>query len=355
MKKMKMRFGAAMLAVCLAGQPGELAFAGETAVLTEVSASAGGTAVWDETSDFDSAGETTALDGTAASSVAASSAKSTKKLRGLQKVNGTYCYYDKNGKKLKKQWKTIGGRKYYFNYKGNAVTNSVKIDGVRYIFSGKGCLVVPTKDRIVKIKGRIYCVSAGGAVIEGWHIVKNKLYYVEKTGLVKRNVTYEGITFSDSGAAVDNTASQLKRKTMEIVSSITNDQMTQSQKLYACWNYIVGRHYYAPKYPNLSQAGWQKATALNMLTTGSGNCYGFACAFAALAAEVGYRPYVVCGRVSGSTDGAADGLTRHAWVMIGGCYYDPEGQYDTWLPGIYGAGGYPVQHVVQSITDFLNG
>ena len=40
--------------------------------------------------------------------------------------------------------------------------------------------------------------------------------------------------------------------------------------------------------------------------------------------ELGYNPYVVLGRVSGTRDGAADGLTRHGWVMIDGAYYDPE-------------------------------
>ena len=55
-----------------------------------------------------------------------------------------------------------------------------------------------------------------------------------------------------------------------------------------------------------------------MLTTGGGDCYGFACTFAAMARELGYNPYVVLGRVSGTRDGAADGLTRHGWVMIDG-------------------------------------
>ena len=61
-----------------------------------------------------------------------------------------------------------------------------------------------------------------------------------------------------------------------------------------------------------------------MLVSGGGDCYGFACTFAAMAREIGYNPYVVLGRVSGTRDGAADGLTSHGWVIIDGCYYDPE-------------------------------
>ncbi|MDY3920166.1 MAG: transglutaminase domain-containing protein [Candidatus Limivivens sp.] len=279
-------------------------------------------------------------------------------LKGLQKVNGKYCYY-KNGKRIKNQWKTIGGKRYYLNSKGYAVTGSVKINGARCIFNGRGQQVTPAKDRVVSILGKVYCVSAGGTVVRGWHIVKNKLYYVCSTGLVRRNMTWQGITFSNSGAAVGNTACQLKKRCMTILASITNDGMTKGQKLQACWNYVTGRSfYYVSKWPNLSQPGWQKSTALNMLTTKGGNCYSFACAFAALAAEIGYQPKVICGRidlVNSSRDNVGDGRTPHCWVMIDGCYFDPEAQFADWAPGIYGADSYPVEGaIVQKTVDFIS-
>lgn len=59
---------------------------------------------------------------------------------------------------------------------------------------------------------------------------------------------------------------------------------------------------------------------------------GYACAFAALAREIGYDPYVVCGRVPGTRDGAGDGFTRHSWVIINGLHYDPEGQLKAGIP-----------------------
>ena len=59
--------------------------------------------------------------------------------------------------------------------------------------------------------------------------------------------------------------------------------------------------------------------------------------FAALAREIGYDPYVICGRVPGSRDGAGDGYTRHSWVIINGLHYDPEGQAKGWHTGVYGA------------------
>ncbi len=277
------------------------------------------------------------------------------KKRGLIEKNGAYYYYGKDGKKLKSKWKKIGDYYYYFKKDGKAQTYSAKIDGKICVFDRKGRLKKGDSDRIVKIGNRRYYVSPSGRAHTGWQIVKNKLYYADtKTGLIYQSRTYSGIKFSGTGAAENTTAAKLKIKVMGIVSSITNSKMSDGQKLRACWNYVVnrGRFSYGSRYPNLNSAGWQRETALHMLTYHWGNCYSFACAFAALANEVGYHPYVVCGRVSGSRDGAADGLTRHAWVRINGCYYDPEAQFAGWAGGIYGSSYYGVSHQIQRIVDF---
>lgn len=85
-----------------------------------------------------------------------------------------------------------------------------------------------------------------------------------------------------------------------------------------------------------------------------GDCYGFACTFAAMAREIGYNPYVVLGRVSGTRDGAADGLTSHGWVIIDGCYYDPEAQFAGWYRGVYGSSSYDINHQIKSIVRFAS-
>ncbi len=147
---------------------------------------------------------------------------------------------------------------------------------------------------------------------------------------------------------------KLRKKAKSIVSQITTSGMSKSQKLYACWKYVTsGSNFgYWPKYPNLNKTGWQKECALDMLNSGRGNCYSFACAFAALASEVGYSPSVICGRVTGTRDGAADGYTRHCWVIIGGSYYDPEAQYAGWYKDVYGSSSYDIDHTVQKIVPF---
>ena len=213
-------------------------------------------------------------------------------------------------------------------------------------------LLQPKKNSLVKVGKNTYFVNTKGKAVSGWHIIKGKLYNIKQTGAARKDTEYEGITFTSTGAAKENEACKLKKKVMQIVASITEEDMTKPQKLLVCWNYMVNkrRFRYVSKYPNLHEKGWTRKTAYNMLSTKTGNCYSFACAFAALTEEIGYKPYVVCARISGRRDRARDGLTRHAWVRLNGMNYDPEAQFAGWRRGIYNSKGYPIRHVIQKIV-----
>lgn len=280
---------------------------------------------------------------------------------GLVKEGKSYVYYVR-GERLKDAWKTIKDKKtgkkykYYFGENGKAiVSGSVRLGDKVYVFDRKGRLIQKGKNVMVTLNGKTYYVDKNGQAVTGWLKIKHKVYLADSRGRFYKRRTCGDISFDhETGEINQDTAGSLKIKTMEIVSSITNDSMTRSQKLRACWNYIThrGGFYYSPVYPDLNQLGWQKSMALRMLTYKRGNCYGFACAFAALAKEVGYRPNVVCGRVTGTRDGAADGLTKHCWVTINGQYYDPEAEWKGWMKGIYGTGYYPITHTVQKTVSF---
>lgn len=277
---------------------------------------------------------------------------------GSVKIGEKRYIFRENGRMVhpaKKTFVTVGGNRYYVTPDGWAYTGTVTLWGKIYVFRYNGILVQPKSTSLVTISGNRYYLNPKGQAQTGWLVINGGLYYGDQSGMLWRNRTYEGIEFGSDGRAADNTSARLKMKLMEIMPSITDDSMTTSQKLRACWNYLVGgRFSYWSKYPNLNKTGWQKETALDMLNTRAGNCYSFACAFAAFAAELGYTPYVVCARVSGTRDGAADGLTRHSWVKIDGKNYDPEGQYAGWGRGIYGTSGFPVYHVIQRVVDFRN-
>lgn len=289
----------------------------------------------------------------AANTKQASSVSTQKKLKGLVNINGNYYYYSA-GKPVKNKWKKIKGSKYYFGKSGKARKSYTTVKGVSYFFRSNGKLYCPKKAKLVTSGKHTFYVDKDGKMLKGWRIIGGKLYYFSSgIGKMLKSCKRGDIAISKTGAAKNNNATKLKIRTMKIVSKITNNKMSKSQKLRQCWVYVSGgRFQYSGKYPNLNQNGWQVKLALNMFETGSGNCYGFACAFAALAKEVGYKPVLVCGRVRGGRDGAADGYTRHCWVKIGGGHYDPEGQYAGWGRGIYGSSYFPVTHQIQKYVTF---
>ena len=270
--------------------------------------------------------------------------------KGLLKEGRYYCYYRK-GKKIRNRWVNIGSNRYFFNVKGYAVTNSMKRGRYVYVFNLEGKLMRPKKPSVVKVGQNLYYVDRKGHATVGWFVLNNRLYRGDPKGRLCKNRVYDGITFGKKGYAVNDTNSQLKMQTMKILSRITNNSMTSYQKLNACWNYVVNNVYYYGWYPGTA-AGWQRRCALNTLATSRGNCYGYACAFAALAKEAGFSPKVVAGRVSGTRDGAGDGMTRHCWVIINGAYYDPEAHAAGWYRGVYGSGSYNINHQINQIVDF---
>lgn len=243
------------------------------------------------------------------------------------------------------RWKEKKSGRYYVKPDGRLATGSYKIKGKYYVFSAKGKLLRPKKNSLMNVGKKTYYVSPKGIALTGWHVIRNKLYSMDKTGAVRKNKKYQGITLTDTGAAKNSRETKIKLETVKAVASVTNEKMTKKQKLYACWNYITSKKKfrYIPKYPDLEEKEWQRDTAYDMLKTKRGNCYSFACAFAAMANELGYESYVVYGRIRGSRDKEADGYTRHAWVKINGRYYDPEGRFAGWRTKIYGLKKYPLK------------
>lgn len=270
--------------------------------------------------------------------------------KGLVKEGKYYYYYDSKGKKVKEKWKTIGENRYYFGKNGRAVTGGVPLGKYQYVFvfDEKGRLCRPETIRVITVgKKKYYVNPKGHAAVSKWFIFQNKLYYAgPDASLYLEGKTLEGVTFTKDGYAKSDAASEVKMLAMNIMSRITNSGMTRDQKLRAAWNYVISSMRYYGKYPS-GKAGWQKELAYTALKYGLGNCYGYACAFAALAREAGYDPYLYCARVAGSRDGAADGYTRHCWVTIGGLHFDPEAQALGWCRGIYGLRYFPCSYKFQ--------
>jgi len=247
-----------------------------------------------------------------ATSLPITTVKPSAKPKGLVKEGTTIRFYQK-GEPIKNQWKTIKGKKYYFMSNGTAATKSYKIKGDYYVFDLNGIKLSPSKKSIVKVGNSHFYVTPKGKPVPGWVIVKNKLYYVYKNGRCAANETVNKISFTSTGSAKNNSISKLKKKTMSVVSKITKPGMDKKTKLKKCWYYVNRFRYKPNSYPDKSKKNWKYQCALDMLNKKAGNCYGVSHAFAALAKEIGYSPYVI------------EVPRTHCWVRINGKYWDNMG------------------------------
>lgn len=100
---------------------------------------------------------------------------------------------------------------------------------------------------------------------------------------------------------------------LQIAAEITDDSMTQEEKLFACFNYTKKTYFECvPRTPNLAEPGWPVVYADDMFFGAGGNCFSFAAAFAYLARAVGYEEVYCCNSLN------------HGWTEIDGKIYDPE-------------------------------
>jgi len=83
---------------------------------------------------------------------------------------GSTMSYFEGGKKVKNAWRTINGKRYYFDKKGKAVTGSAKIGGKYYVFSLDGALQNSKQagERIVSVGASRYRVNKKGSAVAGW-------------------------------------------------------------------------------------------------------------------------------------------------------------------------------------------
>jgi len=272
---------------------------------------------------------------------------------------------------LQQGWNvTESGQRFYVeNMEDGTVTYAhgiQVIEGISYVFdegapTDVGYLETGTQSSEKTVGGKEYFVSKEGTLQYGWALIGNSLDYFsiengEKTSETKsvtiknggwvlagsslyyfksnedvsvKNSTVSGIKFGETGAMHKSNITYCKIRAMKTAKKLGlySTSKSKAKRLRKAFNYIKSGHnsHYAGIYPkHLNRSSLNKVGGI-MLEDHVGNCYGFASGFAALAREIGYKPYLVCARVPGWRDGARDGYTRHGIVRINGKYYDPEG------------------------------
>lgn len=183
-----------------------------------------------------------------------------------------------------------------------------------YFVNGK-----PVKSKLKKIKKYTYYFNKKGYAVEGKSVtVKNKTFYLSDKGHLraykKKNKFYHSDRTKMTTAEAEDWKARMNAE--EIVAKITTKKMTKSQKLRACFNWVMKKPYIT--YRKFRPTDYWPATYANdHFTKRGGDCHADAGAFAYLAAAVGYKNVYVCNDSNGIR---AQG---HAWTEIDGRVYDP--------------------------------
>lgn len=123
--------------------------------------------------------------------------------------------------------------------------------------------------------------------------------------------------------AKEEIATPLKQCVTQILASIVTNDMSAEEKLRVAYQYVLDHTSYKRTYET-PEGDWTEGYALQLLTTGEGNCFRYAAAFASLAKGLGYQARVATGQIRA----ARGGLTPHGWteILIGEEWYifDPD-------------------------------
>lgn len=159
---------------------------------------------------------------------AAAAAKSVHK-NELVKEKGKIYYYNAKGKKVKKCWKTVEKKEYYFKEDGTASVGLSVIGRKQYLFSASGAL---SKDGLKKYKGKTYYADAKGVIGKGWKTVGGKQYYFDKNkGYMLKSTWISSKYVNKNGVYV-----KTKKRKMSVLKS----QLQKKMKSYrGTWSVYV--------------------------------------------------------------------------------------------------------------------
>ena len=172
------------------------------------------------------------------------------------------------------------------------------------------------------INGRTYLFSQKGILLTGTQTVGKTTYYLSDRGRLemKKVSTGNGTLYYDGNGKKLSDVKVQDIETLErakkIAAEITNSGMSQSQKLKACFDWVIKKPYVMRR-KFVNEPGWPALYANDHFLLGGGNCESDAAAFAYLAKAIGYTDIHVC------TDSDGTYGLAHSWAEINGLVYDP--------------------------------
>lgn len=171
-------------------------------------------------------------------------------------------------------------------------------------------------------------LQPGFVNIGGW------LYYLQADGQFLRNGDVDTLHFDANGRYTCGDA-ELDALVADILAKLIaeNPDMDKLELLRQCQIYCRDTFEYLRRSSyEFGITGWEIKDAKDIITTGRGNCYGFAAAFWALARGLGYEAYAISGTCLKDNQ-------PHSWVMIPfdgeEYFFDPEWEWAYHDRGVY--------------------
>ena len=211
-------------------------------------------------------------------------------------------------------WWYVDGGQVKLNYNGIGVNNNgawlIENGKVNFGFTGKKTFNGLT---YTFTNGRTYDYQ------DGWVTVNGASYYF-RDGVRLTNTVADGYKLDSQGR------STTRDMVRSLVASCTTENMSNSQKIQAIWNWMRNNSWgYARTYEHIYPSwrwysGWQDDFARQCINNKAGNCFRYAAVFGYMVKEAtGYQVRVY----HGMTKATRGGTTPHGWttVKIGGTWY----------------------------------
>lgn len=180
---------------------------------------------------------------------------------------------------------------------------------------------------LIEEGGKIYYIYPDGTFAKDWVKIGSDWYFFEpQDASMAINTTINGFVFGTDGKFIGMEQvieepvknQELKDLVEANLFAIIRSDMTEEEKISTCYMHIINNTTYKRTYDTPS-GDWTGDYAYQLLTTGKGNCYRYASAFAYLVTGLGYETKVITGEIAARKGG----MTPHSWteVKIGDEWY----------------------------------
>lgn len=165
----------------------------------------------------------------------------------------------------------------------------------------------------------------------GWELVEGKLRYFDEEGYLLADTELPGGFLLDADGwytSGDKTLDGLVEERLAQYQQ-ENPKADRTTLLRMAYDHCRDDYEYLRREIYSSgDTGWEISDAIEMFTTGKGNCYGYAAIFWALARGLGYDVTAIAGDISGESYWEDFRVWPHGWVKLAEgdkvYYFDPE-------------------------------